>query len=118
MRKFTEVAAVASLVVLSAPAADALAAPRCNTRGHHHCAYYVSAARRPLLIERRSFLDPGTNVPVGTYQHYVNMPAYEWGTPVLTYQRSWYMDENLHQALDPQPERRAFDLFGPFGPFD
>ncbi|HXY57277.1 MAG TPA: hypothetical protein VEH76_01720 [Methylocystis sp.] len=118
MRKFIEVAAVASLVVLSAPASDALAAPRCHGRSHQHCDYYVAPGRRPLLIERRSFLDPGTKVPVGTYQNYVNTPAYVWGDPVATYQRSWYMDENLHQAFDPQPERRAFDHFGPFGPFD
>ena len=85
---------------------DAVAKPRHAHHGavyaHHGAAYAHS--RPPLLVERRSFLDPGTQVPVGSTNRYVSQPAYVWGDPVSTYQRSWYMDENLHQAFDPQPQ--------------
>jgi hypothetical protein len=71
---------------------------------HYRGEVYASEGRHhPLVVERRSFLDPGPVVPVGTYTQYVNQPAYAWGDPVSTYQRSRYMDENLHQAFDPQP---------------
>jgi len=69
----------------------------------HHGAVYAQG-RHPLVVERRSFLDPGTQVPVGSTNRYARQPAYLWGDPVSTYQRSWFMDENLHQAFDPQPQ--------------
>jgi hypothetical protein len=86
---------------------DAAAA---KARQHHHGAAYArhdalyARARPPLIVERRSFLDPGTQVPVGSTNRYATQPAYLWGDPVSTYQRSRYMDENLHQAFDPQPQ--------------
>jgi hypothetical protein len=115
MRKITEIAAALSLFVLAAtPVSEALAAPRHHARVHRaQCRLCVAHVGRPLYVERRSFLDPGTQVPVGRYQYYEYMPAYVWGDPVSTYQRSWYMDENLHQAFDPQPTHPIWGLFGP-----
>ncbi len=75
-------------------------------RRHYYHVHVVGGAiygRAPLLVERRSFLDPGTQVPVGSGEYYARMPAYIWGDPVSTYQRGRYMDEILHEALDPQP---------------
>lgn len=114
MRKIIEIAAALSLFALSAPASEAVAAPRYGARPRHaHCRLCVPHVGHPLFVERRSFLDPGTEVPVGKGRYYVFMPAYQWGDPVNTYQRSWYMDENLHQAFDPQPARPFWGLFGP-----
>jgi len=113
MRKLIEFWAAVAVVVLAAQAGEAAAATHRHAR-RHYVEVYATHFRRPLPVERRSFLDPGTKVPVGYGLHYVYMPAYEWGDPVSTYQRSWFMDENLHQAFDPQPVGRFLN-FGPFG---
>lgn len=110
MRKIIEIAAALCLLGLSGLFNEALAAPRHSRPDCRNCA---ARASRPLFLERRSFLDPGTQVPVGKGEYYVFMPPYRWGDPVNTYQRSWYMDENLHQAFDPQPRRPFWGLFGP-----
>lgn len=81
---------------------DAALAKSCPAR-HHARGACVVYGRAPLVVERRSFLDPGTQVPVGTGQWYAKMPAYVWGDPVTTYQSGRYMDSVLHEAFDPQP---------------
>ena len=85
----------------------AVAKPRHPHRGAvyaHHNALYAHS-RPPLVVERRSFLDPGTQVPVGSTNQYVWQPAYDWGNdPLTTYQRDKYMDGILHQAFDPRPQ--------------
>ncbi|HEY8137096.1 MAG TPA: hypothetical protein VIF61_04595 [Methylocystis sp.] len=79
-------------------------------RHPHHGAVYAhqgavyAHSRPPLLVERRSFLDPGTQVPVGSTNRYARAPAYDWGDPLSTYQRDAYMDGILHEAFDPQPQ--------------
>jgi hypothetical protein len=114
MRKSFKFATALGLLALTAPMDEAAAAPHRHLRLRYaHCRPCVPYASHPLYIERRSFLDPGTQVPVGHGRFYEYMPAYVWGDPVNTYQRSWYMDENLHQALDPQPGRPIWGLFGP-----
>ncbi len=96
-------AALGCLLAVSLLAAPALAKTH-HYRHHNPAEATVAEGRRPLVVERRSFLDPGPVVPVGTYTRYVSVPAYQWGDPVSTYHRSWFMDENLHQAFDPQPQ--------------
>ncbi|HMK89619.1 MAG TPA: hypothetical protein VK446_08300 [Methylocystis sp.] len=112
MRKIVQLAAALSLIILSSPPAADASSRHHAQRSHAHARQQVVDARRPLNIERRSFLDPGTQVPVGYGRQYVDMPAYVWGDPVATYHRSWFMDENLHQAFDPQPRRFSSDFFG------
>ncbi len=104
MRKTVTITTALSLLALLAAAGDATAQPR----RHRHVRYiyevvHVVPAHQALPIERRSFLDPGVQKPVGSENYYAWMPAYEWGDARATYQRSWYMDENLHQAFDPRP---------------
>ena len=77
----------------------AVAKPR-----HPHRGAVYAHSRPPLVVERRSFLDPGTQVPVGSTNRYARAPAYEWGDPLSTYQRDAYMDGILHEAFDPQPQ--------------
>ncbi len=57
--------------------------------------------RRPVVVERRSFLDPGTQVPVGsTNQYMVQQTYYHHADSPLDHQRSWYMGETLPRRGD------------------
>jgi hypothetical protein len=103
MRTLLKYTVALSCLVGLASIDAAMAKPR-----HHHRDSAYAQSRRPLVVQRRSFVDSGTQVPVGSTNRYATQPAYLWGDPVSTYQRSWFMDENLHQALDPQPERPLF----------
>lgn len=80
-------------------ASDALARPR-----HHRNAYApVSEAyigRRPLVVQRRSFLDPGTKVPVGSRNRYMVEQTFFNEDPITANQRSWYMRETLPRHFD------------------
>ncbi len=78
---------------------DALAKPR------HHRSAYVAAneviyGRRPLVVQRRSFLDPGTKVPVGSRNRYVVEQTFFNQDPIEANQRSWYMRETLPRRFD------------------
>jgi hypothetical protein len=84
-----------------AASGDALAKSR---RHHHHHGYsyqegLYASERQPLVLERRSFLDPGTRVPVGSTNRYVLEQTYYNQDPVQANQRSWYMNETLPQRL-------------------
>lgn len=46
-------------------------------------------------VERRSWLDPGTKVPVGSTNRYMLQQTYYNQDPVASNQRSWYMQETL-----------------------
>lgn len=58
---------------------------------------YGGYARRPLILQRRSFLDPGTKVPAGSTNRYVVEQTYFNRNPIEANQRSWYMQETLPQ---------------------
>jgi len=45
----------------------------------------------------RSWLDPGTNVPVGSTNRYMLQQTYYNRDPIESNQRSWYMQETLPQ---------------------
>jgi hypothetical protein len=108
MRKLMESALALSLVVALAPM-DAADAKTRHWRHHHYAGgYYRAESRPPLVVQRRSFLDPGTQVPVGSYNQYARHPAYERGDPVGTNQRGWYMDEILHPTFGPNPQTGGF----------
>jgi hypothetical protein len=104
MRKISIISASLGCLLAASLCGGAASAKVYHHRHYHHGPVYVAQGRHPLLVERRSFLEPGPVVPVGTYTRYVYAPVYQWGDPPSTYQRSWYMDENLHQAFDPQPQ--------------
>ena len=56
--------------------------------------------RRPIDVERRSFLDPGTKVPAGSTNRYMTQQTYSNQDPVYANQRSWYMGETLPRHWD------------------
>jgi hypothetical protein len=85
-------AGVACILVLGAAQA-AFAAPR--ARGD----------RRPIEVERRSFLDPGTKVAVGSTNRYMVQQTWSNQDPVYANQRSWYMGETL--------PRRGYNQWAP-----
>lgn len=102
MRKGTMLSAGLACLVMVAAGGDALAKSR----------YRVSsdaASRGPIDIERRSFLDPGTKVPVGSTNRYMLQQTYFNQDPIERNQRSWYMNETL-------PQRLPQDVIVPYDP--
>ena len=97
MRKEIRISAgLACLVALAAPL-DALAKPR-------------GSAHAPIDVERRSFLDPGTKVIVGSTNRYMTQQTFSSQDPVYANQRSWYMGETL--------PRRWYNDWAPGIPFE
>lgn len=100
---------VACLCALAA-SSEALA----KSRRHRHHAYPETVylyQRPPLVLERRSFLDPGTKVPVGSTNRYVVEQTYFNHDPIEANQRSWYMQETL-----PQRPPYNTDMIVPYDP--
>lgn len=83
-------AGLACLVLFAA--GDALAKSRYRVASGEVC-----CARGPIDIQRRSWLDPGTQVPVGSTNRYMVQQTYLNHDPIERNQRSWYMQETLPQ---------------------
>lgn len=99
MRNSLKITLALSLIAGLASVDAATARPR----HHHYRGAIYATGRGPLVVNRRSFVDSGVVVPVGSTNLYATQPAYEWIDPVSTYQRDRYMDGILHEALDPRP---------------
>ncbi|ACB94826.1 hypothetical protein [Beijerinckia indica] len=94
-----------------------------QTRSHHHRqahhkpahsvrqaqAYPRHGERPPLTVNRRSFLDPGPVVPVGSLNNYVTANTTFNRTPDQTFQRSRFGNENIPAPLQ-VPGRDAYIL--------
>ncbi|PWB83631.1 MAG: hypothetical protein C3F11_05675 [Methylocystaceae bacterium] len=94
MRHLVKLSAGLACLCAVATASDALA----KSRRHAHRVYYASElapARAPLVVPRRSWLDPGPVVPVGSTNRYFIENVYFAYQPVLDNQPSWYMEESL-----------------------
>jgi hypothetical protein len=104
MRKGLKLSVGLACLVAMAAGGDALAKTR-----HGQAAYSVSNSPEyyngravaqghgPIDVERRSWLDPGTKVPVGSTNRYMLQQTYYNQDPVQANQRSWYMQETLPQ---------------------
>lgn len=104
MRHFVKLSAGLACLCAVATTSDALA----KSRRSAHCQRYVGVAdcayeRAPLLVQRRSWLDPGPVVPVGTTNRYVVENTFFAYQPVFDNQRSWFMGETLPRRLDVTP---------------
>jgi len=64
---------------------------------------YLVGGRRPLVVERRSFLDPGTKVPVGYTNQYMLQQTFYNQDPIQANQRGWYGGETLPRRFDVVP---------------
>jgi hypothetical protein len=91
MRNHTKIAAAFASLGALLFCGEALA-KAAHHRSHRHHA--------PLEVSRRSFLDPGTKVPVGSTQGYMVYETFFHQDPVSANQRSWYMNETLPHHLD------------------
>jgi len=101
MRKLFGTAMALALVLALVPNAEA----KTKHRPHRPSYTYIAdGGRQPIVIERRSWLDPGPVVPVGTYTQYVRMRAYPEVDPVGTYQAGPFMLDTLHPAMGASPE--------------
>jgi len=101
MRILTRFSAGFACLGLVLAAGDALAKHRAHVAG-----------RRPLIVERRSFLDPGTVVPVGSTNRYMLQQTYYNQDPVLAHQRSWHGGETLpRRGEQPWDPGLPIDLF-------
>jgi hypothetical protein len=101
MRPFVSLSAGLACLCAVATAGDALAKPR---RAATRSVVLVAGdpvpyARVPLTVPRRSWLDPGPVVPVGTTNRYFVENTFFAYDPIHNNQRSWFMQETL-------PDRR------------
>jgi hypothetical protein len=100
MRKGLKLSVGLACLVAMAVDGDALAKSR-----DRYPTYSVSQSRlasngrAPIEVERRSWLDPGTKVPVGSTNRYMLQQTYYNRDPIQSNQRSWYMQETLPQRL-------------------
>jgi hypothetical protein len=97
--------------VIASFATAAEAADAKPLKHHPRYAHYVSApasyARPPLTVNKRSFLDPGPVVPVGSESAYMVQNTTFATTPDRNYARSKFGNEALPGPLEvpgrPQP---------------
>lgn len=100
MRKVTLFSAGLAILCGLAASGEALAKSR------HHYRYgsaYLAEGRQPLVVERRSFLDPGTKVPVGYTNRYMAQQTFFNQDPLYANQRRWGGGETLPRRLDVVP---------------
>ncbi len=92
-----------SLFIL-ALASGALASAGVEARPqHHHRHHVVRQALYPtheIVVKKRSFLDPGNVVPVGSENSYMLQSTIFHHTPPGTFRRAEFGDEVLPGAFD------------------
>ena len=91
-----------SIVLAAALAAFTAAANAQTTRHRHHTrvAEPYNDERPPLTVNRRSFLDPGPAVPVGSMSNYVTANTIFNRTPDQIFARSSFGNDRLPQPLE------------------
>lgn len=95
MRKGSFVYGGMACLIALAAGGDALAKSRNRQPG-----YSVQHSHGPIDVERRSFLDPGVKVPVGSTNRYMVQQTFDNQDPIEANQRSWYMQETLPRHWD------------------
>lgn len=92
---------VASALTMVATAASAQTQPRHNSQHRKHVTPVVYQDERPpLTVNKRSFLDPGPVVPVGSMSNYVTANTIFNRTPDQTFARSKFGNEELPWPLE------------------
>jgi opacity protein-like surface antigen len=110
-------AAILAGVAAAAQVADAKPLKH-HPRYTHYVAGPVTYARPPLTVNKRSFLDPGPVVPVGSESAYMVQNTTFATTPDQNYNRSKFGNEALPQPLEvpgrPQPVYQFDNLGYPY----
>jgi hypothetical protein len=112
-----KVSIVLAAAALAAFTASANAQTKPRHRHHPQVAERYYDERPPLTVNRRSFLDPGPAVPVGSMSNYVTANTIFNRTPDQIFARSSFGNDRLPQPLEvpgrPQPvvefESPAYD---------
>jgi hypothetical protein len=99
-----------SIVLAAAALAALTASANAQTTRHRHHPRVVEPyndERPPLTVNKRSFLDPGPAVPVGSMSYYVTANTIFNRTPDQIYATSLYGNDRLPRPLEvpgrPQP---------------
>lgn len=104
MRQVTSISIAAAAFAASAAicilATDASAATKL-LRHHFHRNVMVYGDRPPLTVNRRSWLDPGPAVPVGSMESYVTETTGFNQTPDQAYFPSRFHEDDLPRPLYP-----------------
>jgi len=120
MRRFTTELLLGAVLLAGGVIAAGGASAKPQTRHYHHPHYVntVFNAQPPLTVNKRSFLDPGPVVPVGSESAYVLQSTYFGGTSDQNFARSKFGNEALPQPLE-VPGRSApiFEFETPRDPF-
>lgn len=118
MRKGLMLSVGLACLVAMAAGGDALAKSRNRQPAYTVAADALASNGRTIDVERRSWLDPGTKVPVGSTNRYMLQQTYYNKDPIQASQRSWYMQETLPQRppynadmIVPYDEGWPIDLF-------
>lgn len=118
MRKGLMLSVGLACLVAMAAGGDALAKTRNRQSPYAVSDNAIASNGRAIDVERRSWLDPGTKVPVGSTNRYMLQQTFYNKDPVQASQRSWYMQETLPQRppynadmIVPYNEGLPFDLF-------
>jgi hypothetical protein len=93
-----KVSIVLTAAALAALGANAQAKPR--PRHYPQVAERYYGERPPLTVNRRSFLDPGPVVPVGSMSNYVTASTIFNRTPDQYFLRSSFGNDRLPQPLE------------------
>jgi hypothetical protein len=97
-------------IVLAAALAAFTASANAQTKPRHRHRQQVAERyldeRPPLTVNRRSFLDPGPAVPVGSMSNYVTANTIFNRTPDQIFARSSFGNDRLPQPLE-VPGRRS-----------
>jgi hypothetical protein len=95
-----KVSIVLAAAALAAFTASANAQTKPRHRHHPRVAERYNDERPPLTVNRRSFLDPGPAVPVGSMSNYVTANTIFNLTPDQVFARSAFGNELLPRPLE------------------
>ena len=98
MRRFLAVSLSCASLLAAFAAMPTVAAAK--PARHHARAHVVRRAAPPLTVHRRSFLDPGNVVPVGTGSNYMTDNTIFIQTPDQNFARSKFGNETLPGPFD------------------
>ncbi|WOJ90549.1 hypothetical protein RZS28_04430 [Methylocapsa polymorpha] len=100
LKKTTSVFLVASALAMIATAASAETQARQHRQHRKPVTPVYYDEQPPLTVNKRSFLDPGPVVPVGSMSNYVTANTIFNRTPDQTFARSKYGNEELPWPLE------------------
>jgi hypothetical protein len=98
MRRFTTSIVLAGAALLSAGVAATSTAQAKPRRHHPVVAFYDP--RPPITVRKRSWLEPGPVVPVGSMSNYVTANTIFNRTPDQVFARSYFGNEALPRPLE------------------